>query len=43
MLGLNVIINGYPVMLQRDNRIKLQDLIDQQCIVPGPPQGSKNP
>lgn len=43
MLRFNVIINGYPVMLQRYNRIKLQELIDQQCIVPGPPEGRKNP
>jgi hypothetical protein len=27
MLGFNILINGYPVMLQRYNRIKLQELI----------------
>jgi hypothetical protein len=43
MLLFNVIINAYPVMLQRYNRIKLQELIDQQCIVPGPPEGRKYP
>jgi len=43
MLVFNVIINGYPVMLQRYNRIKLQELIHQQCIAPGPPEGRKYP
>jgi hypothetical protein len=43
MLVFNVIINGYPIMLQRYNRIKLQELIDLQCIVPGPPEGRKCP
>jgi hypothetical protein len=43
MLAFNVITNGYPVMLQRYNRIKLQELIDQQCIAPGPPEGRKHP
>jgi len=32
MLACSVIINGYPVMLQRYNRIKLQELIHHQCI-----------
>jgi hypothetical protein len=27
LLAFSVIINGYPVMLQRYNRIKLQNLI----------------
>jgi len=26
----NILINGYPIMLQRYNRIKLQELIQQQ-------------
>jgi hypothetical protein len=43
MLAFNIIINGYPVMLQRYNRIKLQELIDQLCIMPGPPEGRKYP
>jgi hypothetical protein len=30
MLAFNVIINGYPIMLQRYNRIKLQELIQRQ-------------
>src|SRR5512137_1806516 len=30
MLAFNVLINGYPIMLQRYNRIMLQDLIQQQ-------------
>jgi hypothetical protein len=30
MLAFNVIINGYPIMLQRYNRIKLQELIQSQ-------------
>src|SRR5574342_38324 len=30
MLAFNILINGYPVMLQRYNRIKLQELIQQQ-------------
>ena len=42
MLGFNVIINGYPVMLQRYNRIKLQELIAQQWIVPDPPERRKD-
>lgn len=41
MLAFNVVINGYPVMLQRYNRIKLEELIDLQCIMPGPPEGRK--
>jgi len=32
MLLFNVIINGYPIMLQRYNRIKLQELIQGQGI-----------
>ncbi len=31
MLVFNVLINGYPIMLQRYNRIMLQDLIQRQC------------
>ena len=30
MLLFNILINGYPIMLQRYNRIKLQELIQQQ-------------
>jgi hypothetical protein len=30
MLAFNVIINGYPIMLQRYNRIKLQELVHKQ-------------
>jgi hypothetical protein len=30
MLLFNILINGYPIMLQRYNRIKLQELISQQ-------------
>lgn len=30
MLLFNILINGYPIMLQRYNRIKLQGLIHQQ-------------
>jgi hypothetical protein len=30
MLLFNILINGYPIMLQRYNRIKLQELINQQ-------------
>ena len=29
MLGFNILINGYPIMLQRYNRIKLQGLIQK--------------
>ena len=32
MLGFNILINAYPVMLQRYNRIKLQQLIDTLSI-----------
>jgi hypothetical protein len=32
MLVFNVIINGYPIMLQRYNRIKLQELIQRQGV-----------
>ncbi len=32
MLAFNVIINGYPIMLQRYNRIKLQELIQGQGV-----------
>ncbi len=31
MLVFNVLINGYPIMLQRYNRILLQELIQRQC------------
>lgn len=41
MLLFNILINGYPIMLQRYNRIRLQELIQQQdsggvtpCSVP---------
>jgi len=30
MLLFNILVNGYPIMLQRYNRIKLQGLIQQQ-------------
>lgn len=30
LLLLNILINGYPIMLQRYNRIKLQELIGKQ-------------
>ena len=30
LLLFNILINGYPIMLQRYNRIKLQELIDKQ-------------
>ena len=29
LLAFNILINGYPIMLQRYNRIKLQELIHQ--------------
>jgi hypothetical protein len=29
-LLFNILINGYPIMLQRYNRIKLRELIHQQ-------------
>jgi len=29
MLVFNVVINGYPIMLQRYNRIKLQEGLSQ--------------
>jgi len=32
MLVFNVMINGYPIMLQRYNRIKLQELIQRQSV-----------
>ena len=32
MLLFNILINGYPIMLQRYNRIKLQELVDQQIM-----------
>lgn len=32
LLAFNVIINGYPIMLQRYNRLKLQELIQRQGI-----------
>jgi hypothetical protein len=32
----NVLLNGYPVMLQRYNRIKLQELVDRQERLPAP-------
>jgi hypothetical protein len=30
MLAFNIVINGYPIMLQRYNRLKLHDLIQRQ-------------
>ncbi len=35
MLLFNILVNGYPIMLQRYNRIKLQELIQQQstCVL----------
>jgi hypothetical protein len=39
MALFNLIINGYPIMLQRYNRIKLQELIVQQLVVPGLSEG----
>ena len=32
LLAFNILINGYPVMLQRYNRMKLQELILQQEV-----------
>ena len=32
MLLFNIFINGYPIMLQRYNRIKLQELVDQHVM-----------
>jgi len=32
MLVFNVMINGYPIMLQRYNRIKLQELLQKQTV-----------
>ena len=32
MLAFNIIIDGYPIMLQRYNRIKLKDLILRQGV-----------
>lgn len=32
ILGFNVIINGYPIMLQRYNRIKIQKLIQRKNV-----------
>jgi hypothetical protein len=32
LLAFNVAINGYPIMLQRYNRIKLQELIQRQGV-----------
>lgn len=32
ILAFNVIINGYPIMLQRYNRIKLEELIQSQGV-----------
>jgi hypothetical protein len=32
MLGFNIMINGYPIMLQRYNRIKLQGLVQGQGV-----------
>lgn len=32
MLALNVVINGYPIMLQRYNRIKLQESISRHSV-----------
>jgi nitrate reductase NapE component len=30
----NILINGYPILLQRYNRIKLQELVDRQATGP---------
>ncbi len=32
LLMFNILINGYPIMLQRYNRIKLQELIRKQAV-----------
>jgi hypothetical protein len=32
LLAFDVLINGYPIMLQRYNRIKLQELIQRQGV-----------
>lgn len=32
MLAFNIVINGYPIMLQRYNRIKLQEFIQRQAV-----------
>jgi hypothetical protein len=32
ILAFNVIVNGYPIMLQRYNRIKLQKLMEKQRV-----------
>ena len=32
LLAFNVMINGYPIMLQRYNRIKLQELMQRQGV-----------
>jgi len=32
LLAFDVLINGYPIMLQRYNRIKLQELIQRQSV-----------
>ncbi len=33
MLAFNILINGYPIMLQRHNRIMLQELIQRQRVL----------
>ena len=35
MLAFNILINGYPIMLQRYNRILLQELIQRQRVLTG--------
>jgi hypothetical protein len=40
MLVFNVLINGYPIMLQRYNRIMLQQLIQRQCLLIGQEESS---
>ncbi|HQP98217.1 MAG TPA: hypothetical protein PLY86_07175 [bacterium] len=32
ILAFNIMMNGYPVMLQRYNRIRLQDIIERQGV-----------
>jgi hypothetical protein len=35
LLAFNILINGYPIMLQRYNRILLQELIQRQRVLTG--------
>ena len=43
ILAFNVIFNGYPVMLQRYNRIRLQALIQRQGVANQEESANKNP